>query len=406
MTEKPRILLCWGYHRFGYVKLFNELHEHFEFVYLNYIFKEAELQSFTDDKKVYWGDYSDINDLLEKVKPNKVLFIGINSPLTILLNSACQQKKIKTIFLQHGIFETHETYLAIEKMERNNPPNTTTINQPTTSNKKFGIQFMWRSFGWNTKYAFVTISLLYIYTKLFNSHFKALNLLKHNSRTANMYLVYTDYCSQILKTRDGVKDSQIIEIGNPEADEIININNNRPSHYSKELNYFLLIDNILAEAEGYPNSPVSKNDVNLFYSKLNQFAKKQGKKLYIKLHPFSYSSTYFIKDPNIVYLRDVEDMAKLIIESFAVFGHNSTLLIPAIALKKSCLFRLTEKSLLLDFMEQFNYSPVLDYFTFSIDDIRFNDTISESQIAAFNKFYLYKVDGKTKKRLKTYLLSI
>lgn len=400
---KPKILLCWAYQRSGYVKIFNALRDDFDFVYLNYIFEESETKSFVQDNKIYWSEFINVNDLLTKIKPDKVLFMGLDNPMLMLLNAECKSKNIKTIFLQHGIFDTYETYREREDLERENPP-AQVVLPPNLPNKRFGIQFLLRSFNFTTWTAFVSIAMLKFLAKALKSEQRAIYYLKTPHRFADVFLVYTKFCAQVLKTRDGVSDERLVEIGNPEADEILNANNDTQNTKSSQ-DYLLLVENIIAEAEGYSNSVISKENVNEYYFKLNEYAKEQSKKLYIKLHPYSYYSTFFMKDENIVYIRDVDDISKLIRESAAVFGSTSTLLIPALVLKKCCLFRFTKNSLLLDFLEEINYCPVLDYFSFSVEDIHFNDAITMEQSTQFQDAYLYKADGKSVERIKQQLLS-
>lgn len=406
---KPTILLQWGYNRPNWVKFFEEMKDDFHFVYLNHIHKDSESISFTNCRKVYWSDFKNVNGILDNINPVKVIFMGIDGPLAILLNNACRQRGILTVFIQHGIFHPYAAYLEEEILEKQS--NKVKISSTThsvdrslpASADKFGIRFILSSVSLFNINAVATILQLKFLRKFFGSQQKALYYTKHTSRIADKYIVYTRFCSSMLKERDGIKDEFIVEVGNPEADEIIKYLEEDSIRIDN--GYYLLIDDPLGEVPEYSTSGfISSASVATFHMKLNEYALSKGKKLKIKLHPYSYDSNFFVQHENICYIKDT-NIPELIKNSDAVFGILSTLLIPVLYKKPCCLFKFNDKYELHRFLESIDYCRVLDYVDFSTNEISFYEFVSEQQRTAFIKAYLYNTDKQSVNRIKAFLLA-
>src|SRR5690606_6600082 len=54
-------------------------------------------------KNIFWKDYYNAFDLLNKIRPNKVVFFFIESYNHVALNVACKELGIPTYHLEHGI---------------------------------------------------------------------------------------------------------------------------------------------------------------------------------------------------------------------------------------------------------------------------------------------------------------
>ncbi|MEP1094449.1 MAG: polysialyltransferase family glycosyltransferase [Cyclobacteriaceae bacterium] len=52
---------------------------------------------------LYWKDFHGAYDLLEKLDPFKVVFFELETLNQVALNVACKEKKIKTVFCDHGL---------------------------------------------------------------------------------------------------------------------------------------------------------------------------------------------------------------------------------------------------------------------------------------------------------------
>jgi hypothetical protein len=404
--KKPTILLYWNYNRAGWVKIFECLKDDFDFVYLSLINKHQELNSFTDCSKIYWSDFKNASDIIDTIKPVKVVFMGIDGPLAILLNSACRKEKIPTCMLQHGIFHPYKAYLQEEKLERasrkvsQSPPSSDWQNVTGS----FAKQFFLNSIKIYNVRALLTIIKLKLLKKLFGSEQKALYYARSGIRKADKYIVFTKFSSTMLVDRDGIEDFRFFETGNPEADDIIRSVKTCP-HSENTEKYFLLIDDPLAEVKEYDTSGfISKDQVNNFHAKVNEYALQNGKRLKIKLHPYSYDSDFFILHSNIDYVKDA-DLASLIGNSDGVFGVLSTLLIPALFVKPGCVFKFNDEYDLHKFLVKSGYCKVLNYSTFLVDEIELNNHKTQAQNDQFIKAYLYQEDGNSLERIKKSLQS-
>jgi len=408
--NKPKILLCWPYHRQHWVSVFNLLKNDFDFVFLNWADSSFEINSYTDCAKTYWLNYKNIQQLVEEIKPDKVVFMGVDNPLTILLNHYCKKKHIPTYMMQHGIFHDYAAYIEEETMARQRaklprPADNKIIPERKGVNKKSGVLFFLNSLSFKTIFPFITIFQIELLKRFLKSHTKAYRYTKYSSRRARFYIVFTRFCSGILKIRDGVSFDAMLEVGNQEADEIFKQVNQEELPLYSEKPYYLLIDDPLGEIADYnTNGIFPKEDVNSFHQKLNQFALQNNKRLIIKLHPDSYNSTFFIKDDNVTFVKQA-NIPNLIKFSSAVFGGTSTLLIPALKLKPACLFKYNNKFELHRFMTDIDYCKVLDYQNFKTEEIIFDENIADDKKKKFTEAYLYSNDQASVNRIKDILLN-
>ena len=106
-VKKPVILLCWGYHRKGWVEPFEKLSNRFTFVYLFHIVKPENEVNYSSSPAIYWGDFTSPYDILNFVKPEKVVFMGVISGYAIGLNIACKNSGIPTYYLKHGLYQQY-----------------------------------------------------------------------------------------------------------------------------------------------------------------------------------------------------------------------------------------------------------------------------------------------------------
>lgn len=399
LDVKPRILLCWAYHRKHFVSFFKEFENEFEFIYLNWASSDLEIGSYTDCRVIYFLDYKNVKELVDDVKPSKVVFMGIEG-LATLVNEYCKIKGIPTFFLQHGVFHPYAAYVEEENLEKRKLVKSSGSKQYTKVNTKSLSDFLLSSFSLELLNAYRTIFQQKILFRIYKSKHKSLYFTKSAARRADKYIVFTKYSSHILQERDGVKDGQFIEIGNPETDTILR-QIDEVAVREVEAEYYLLIDDPLSETVD-SNGFLSNEAINEFHFKLNNYALQLNKKLVIKLHPDNYESTWLGLHPNIIYKRD-SNIASLIKFSIGVFGGLSTLLIPALVTRPCCLFQLNEKYTIHKFIREINYCPVLDLFSFTEQDIRFNDNLTTDQKKKFIKAYLYRDDRGSYNRLKDIL---
>lgn len=401
--QKPKILLCWGYHRKGWVSSFNKLSEKFDFTYLFFISKpEDEMNFAVNSDVIYWSDFKNAQHILNRIKPEKIVFMGIEGSNTTALNIIAKKKGIETFYLQHGMFHRFSDYVKWEQVETEERQKTGQFNRSAEEvDRFFLLSFFIRSviFAKPSTLPYI-FRLQYLKRKYYE--ITALQKLRSEHRIPSKYIVFTKDNASIFCERDGANSENFIEIGNPEKDDFFQ--NDFQVEKTSE-NYYLLIDEPWSEIKDYasPGFGISKEQTNNFYKTLSEFAKKKGAKLKIKLHPYSYKSDFFISDPNIEYIRDT-DTKSLILNSKAVFGFSSTLLLPAIFFKKCCLFNFWEDMSFQRDLKELEIVQVLEYHQFTIDDIDFDGIEkTEEKVRRFVEKFLYKTDGNSVKRLEQVL---
>ncbi len=400
--KKPTILLIWGYHRKGWVEPFVRLEADFNFQLLYYLKQPEEEENFTNFPTHYWLDFSSAKAIIEEVKPDKVVFMSAEGIPSTALNAACKRKGIPTIVLQHGLFHPYETYLIDAKLQSERALELGKSNHNKSNSKNVNrllLLFYLRSFTLFTIFGALNYLVRLRWMRRKNYEIEALRLVQSKLRITDFYLVITKYTSSYFSVRDGVQDHQMIEIGFPEFDEYT------PEKVASEP-YYLYIHSPLAhipeyDSEGY----MSQQEENKCIEKLNEFALTNGCKLYVKLHPYSYTISDLVDDPNIIYIRD-GDNASLILRSMGVMGYNSTLVLPAAYYKNVCLFTLSDFSHLQEDLEAIGAVKLLPFHTFSPSDLTdAMDSSRKTDTSILLRNYLFKLDGKALERLKHFLLS-
>lgn len=401
--KKPKILLCWGYHRKGWVHPFNVLHEDFDFHYLFYLSKpENEVNFSKSNNLLYWKDFSSAQEIIEKIQPDKILMMGTEGIHTTALNIVAKKKNIETFILQHGRFATYDEHVNLSRIEMEERRKTGQFDETIDNDDRlFLLKFFLRSV---TFVAPLAIAYMFKLQYLKRSHLvmEACRKAPSEFRVPSKYIVITKAGASFYVERDGIDEDKMIEIGSPEMDDFFNFYSNNEN---KEKNYYLLIDQPWAEIKefGSPGMGITKEQTNEFYGKLAEFAESKSTPLKIKLHPYSYESDFLLQHPNIEYIRDT-DVVKLIMESKGIFGFDSTLTFPAVHSKKCCLFKILPNESYQDEIAELKLAQVLDYHSFKTEDIDL-DNIQRSQknIEIFSKNQLYKPDGKATARLKELL---
>ncbi len=407
MKKKPRILLCWGYYRKGWIEVFEKLNDDFEFHYLFWLGKEMERESFTDCPKYYWEDFKSGYDVLRKIQPEKVVLMGVNNLVSVGLQFACRSKNIKTYVMQHGLFHDLKTNLYLDEQMAKNKIQT----EEYTTKKQV---YKWRFF----QLFFILRSLRFRdmsrFGKLFRwqwderrmLHLRALQKHQYPFRQADYYIVYTKFNGHFFKEIDGITEEKMIPVGVPEfdkffADKDIITAKNRPSGYN------LLIDSALTYNEVFKtHGIVDQASYNDFIAKVNEASLLDGKKLVIKLHPFSYQNKNFIQHENIEYLQDA-DVVDIILKADHILGFDSTLMLIAMHLKPTILFTIHDFGYLQTNVQAINAAPVLKYDSFSLSELRqaMSFRASEEANRQLTDRFLYATDGRSFERIGKALLN-
>ncbi len=392
--------MCWGYHRKGWLHAFNALQNDFEFYYLFYLSKpENELNYSGTSNILYWTDFSSAQDIINKIKPDKIVFMSVEGSNTTALNIVAKKNNIETLVVQHGMFHRYSDYLNWAKVEAEERTRTGQFSQSALEvDRFFLLRFFLRSVLLIKPLAVIYIFRLQALKQKY-LEIEALKKLPSEYRMASKYVVFTKDNASIYGEKDKVESDKLIEIGNPEMDAFFNY---KQKSLTKNSNYYLLVDEPWSEVKDYssPGFGISREQTNNFYIKLADFSERQSAKLKIKLHPYSYEDDFLPSHRNIEYVRDT-NVVELILQSIGVFGFSSTLMLPAIYFKKCCLFKLWETSSFQDEINELGLAQLLDYHSFNVEDIDFESVEkTDVNLQDFVKKYFYKTDGKAIERLK------
>jgi len=299
--------------------------------------------------------------------------MSIESGLSMILNFEAQKQGKKTYILQHGIFTNYRDYRIRERLwkKRKRAQLTRTEQQ----SKGFStLQFIRESLtGWNRLWLFP----LALYTQLqqrVGPNWAAKHLPLRIKR-ASTYLCLSPYNATIHRETDRVEESQILYIGSSELMGFL-----KKEETLNDESFYLHIDQALSE-NSFGEETVSKNQMIAFYEKLNDFCLHNETKLYIKLHPESYQSTWLPKHDNIYYLRGIDNLNQYIQSALGCFGFYSTIVIPAIYWKPTILFKI-QYSGLQNEISQLNAAQILEFDSFQVENLSFlqKNLVSQEKI--------------------------
>ena len=330
--EKKRILLCWGYNRASWIEHFEKIKNNFEFIYLFYYSASDEDDCYTDCKKYYFKQFSSAKEILQKLKPSKVIFMGLEGFHTIAVNMEAQRKGIPTYYMLHG---SSTISLDDQKYQKRNISLLKKISAPKISNYLFLLKFICGALG--LRNIFVLPKLLRLqYLKNKMAIQLALQKVQHKCRKPDFYIVYVEKDKLFLEEQDHARAEQFIVIGNPELEKYLNASVDKQEYQEK---YLLYIETPISEISGHDfDIPLITREehIELIY-KINEFAKCNNWRLYIKLHHYSYKTLYFPQDDNITYYREYDNV-ELILNAESIIFYTTSLATPAILFKKCIMF--------------------------------------------------------------------
>lgn len=389
-----KILLVWQYYRPDFIETFKNISHDYEFIFLAEIFPKTSTDFVRDFASIiYWKDFPHAQAILENIKPDKVIFMGLEGLISITLNAKAKEKKIPTYYLQHGLYSSIDNYIDLQKTNIQ-------LNKKENSYKTFIFQFIFyvKTFSFNIKsYHYLIKYTINKFSKKTQIEFLINNPIEN--RKANYYIAYTKQNLESIAIRDKIPEDIIIPIGIPKLDKYF-------KEYDIERNvtenYVLLIDTPLVEINN-PNGSVEKKNIsaeiaNTFYRQLNNFAKKNNLKLKIKLHPYNYASTFYLKDNNITYLKDC-DIDNEILKSKYIVSFYSTLMLQIVLTKPFLIIKYDTKTLISEIEETLSiqFPKITDT---NIDFKFFHLSNYPSLKEELIRKYVYKTDGNATIRLK------
>jgi hypothetical protein len=321
-----RVLLCWGYHRAGWIQPFEQLRDRFDVHYLFHRTQDEEEGCLTDAPRSYWRDFRSADEVIEALRPDRIVFMALDGAWAIALNVVARRRGIPTFIVQHGHFD-HLSEL------RGGPaqvPITATLHQGSPFP---AVRFAAASFG------VLGVPTLFRVLRLMLSARRrgVMNAMVHHRFEGRMpfrYVALSPESAELHTRVDGVDADRIVCIGIPEYDRLYQQVGGQPPPDGP----ILLLDSPNAENR-WRDTTASVTEKTTFLRSLDRIAQAEQRPLRVKLHPENYEAAWLPELQAGVYLKDVDLVQELDAATVCV-GFDSTLLIPAVWLRPTILVEL------------------------------------------------------------------
>ncbi len=374
------ILAIWWYERDDLRGVFDSLPATVELVYI-YRRRPTAGSSYQGRGIVlYWTDFANPYEILDRVKPDKLVFqtIGHDSSY-VALSLAARQRGIPVLIMDHGIFSRlHSEPPMAQRMDR-------------AWNLRFSLSSFGTRVGWEWL-RFLQLQLL----KLLKRPVKDSDPRFQKLRRADQYLTYCPYNQRFHKARDHVPDDVFVLTGILAFDGWAALE----SHPNDEMGkaYMLLIDQPLSGGDNC-DFFLPQSDKEELLRTLDIFAGANGMELLVKLHPIDYAKADPFAGQNVRFLRQVADLGQLVKGASGIFGFFSTLQLPAILLAPNILFRHPSFPDLVNDIAEFGVISVYDIGSFTAAHLSFDiPSRTVENLARYTHEFLYCLDGKSTKR--------
>jgi hypothetical protein len=392
-SRRSRVLLCWGYYRRGWIAPFEELRDEFDFHYLFHLSKEEEECSHTKQPRHYWNEFGAAQEILDEVKPDKLVFMSLSGLRPIALNMAARRRAIPTFIFQHGYFRSLENYLSLPPLAVVRGAGTKVTTQSSSAWQ--AIRFMLRSNLAEEPTDCLRAVAMLLMSRRTNPYRSQLRF-RFRGRMPDRYITYSEATSEIYRQLDGASSSSIIPVGIPEFDPLFRLLANPAEACTKNI---LLIDSPNAENRYGATTTTIESKVG-FLCELSLRLEQRGCALIVKLHPETYGATWLPSPGKIQYVRD-DDVGPLIQGAHACLGFDSTLMIPAIIARPTMLFELCESTLTSD-ARRLGVATVVRGLEASNEELSAlleGKERSAEQLHGFTHRFAHSADGNATKRL-------
>lgn len=391
---KKKILLVWWYDRQDLIAPYLEMKDELDITVLFYRFPHQETKEVAESlpfRRIYWLDYLSPYHLLKDIQPEKVLFFGIESVLTISLIAAAKIKNIPTAYISHGlrgdlneVIKLDSQPISIERYQKS--------NKNYNEKKWHTLVFLFLVFSLK-KLSSVKLIFEVLRSEFkYKNTFERLQSIKSKWRKVDQYYLYAPENAILMQELDHPDSKNIFYTGPFIIDSLFKEFKEAAQVNSKD--YWLLIDQPI-----YTFTTEQKIE---FYQKLVNVAQANNKNLVVKLHPMDYEKDLNIS--NIQWIKTNNNMTQLIMESCGILGFFSTMLLPIICYKKCILFETNSTSLVKKW-EDIQVVKRVNLESFQEKDINFDGLIIDEK--SRNKFiqqFVVHMDGQCTQRLKSLIL--
>jgi len=380
--NKPIILTNFGYQRKNWIAPLEAIKDDFEVIYIHFNRKEDESESFTDSTILYFSDFDNAQDLLDKVKPDIFIAMGLYSNVIYAIKHICNKRNIPFVYMDHGVYGSKKDYLEYNNAVKKSAIKTSldNIDNNRSSNINFPLNSFIKSYA-----VFKTTALLlrYFLNKISKGNTYK-NLFQKFLAKPDAFFTYSKLNNEVNQHLYHPKEKQVYYIGNIEFDSFKNTV--EPSSES----YLLLID-----------SPISDNPKKLvvintedhirLYSKINKVAQEKNLKLKVKLHPYNYNSEWIPELSNVEFIKNC-DINSLIKNADYCLSFYSTLLIPSLYFVPTSVLK-TNDHTFLDFLEKEKLCFIYDLEDIENTQIEFKPVLANQNVEFLENYFNLQEDS-------------
>ncbi|WP_439880213.1 polysialyltransferase family glycosyltransferase [Pontibacter sp. MBLB2868] len=396
------ILVVGNYNREDFVNLFIACNSYCKLYFLEFSSQKEINNKYHSlfGKAIFWGDYKDAFELIDKTKPSKIVFFFIESYHHVALRLACKVRNLETFLIDHGLRDLNinirlEPFLL--------PQKESIYNIYYKRATQFYSRFRARLFIINTTKLLpgeeADFFRAFVKIRRRKSFWETYKIIPSPLRTADSYIAFSPKTYEVHRILDYLPaDQQVHFIGIPIFDHLSSL---EPVVLEKNI---LFIDQGLAE-RGIFGWTQAKYDQ--FIKQLVTIAAKYGFNLHLKPHPRQIPPSH-----NNIRLVNDEDMLHLIPKTPIVLGFASTYLLPLIAQQHTTVITLENHpigklNVSKSFIDVGVAHPVYDLEELhtllpNIDELHQKQLPNK---AKFTEEWMYKFDGKAGERLRDILLS-
>lgn len=410
MPSKPNILIVAYYNRKDYIDLFQSCLGYCNFYFIDYASRKEVVTDYHQryGKAIFWGDFENAEELLLQIKPDKVVFLFIESYFHVILNLACKNLGIPTYLMDHGIRDIN-----INLRFEQHLISQTNLSSPLNHIKKltqFGARLKARLFLRNSvkKLSPAESEFFREFQKIRSKSgfIVTLNKIKSPLRVADAYISFNPKTYEVHKHYDHLPDNKRVHIiGLPSYDHLAGL---RPAHSFKKQIIFL--DQGLATWRFFN---WNRENYRQFVTAFVHICHSCGYQLLVKLHPVQRETDIQLWSSfSNVELVDNNELMLQLPHTQLIIGFFSTYLLPLASLEHTTVLTLENHpigriNVSKSFIEAGVAHPVYDLA--ELHGILQNiEELHQKQLphkAKFTEEWMYKFDGKAGERLRDILLS-
>jgi len=405
---KLNILYVGNYNRKDYLDMLSKCREDFNFFFLEFASPQEVKSNYykTYGTCIFWKDFRDAFDLLEKIKPTKVIFLFIETYNHVALNLACKAIKLPTFQLEHGLRADYLLNLSSGK----STPKTSSLQSQLLNFLKvlkgFKAKLRTRLFLLNSIRRFPEADAAFIkgFMEIRRKHsfLDTAVRIKSPKRQADFHISFSKNIFRTHQRYDVLPDQgKVFYIGVPYFDKLSAIVPAAP------VKVVLLIDQPLAEHSLLGWTVQHRRAFNLA---LMEACSKNNFRLYVKPHPDQDVALWAQNQPQVELINDEELIALAPILPL-VIGFYSTLLMPFAAFKHTAVLSYENHPIgRIDVSKSFVEAGVA-HPVYSMQELEWalqhTEQLHQRQLphkAKFIEDWMYKFDGKAGERLRDILL--